>query len=112
MARLMPIIANSYSLDKGGMDIDLSTERPQWILSAYGPGRDAPAQLFGGSEREQSFEEMRLRHYEASAAGRPQQAVRHQISGRVARQVFNPAIPDIRSTRDDSASRGANAAGS
>lgn len=61
-------------LDKAGMLADLTTEVPQWILSAYGPGRYAPTQLFGGL-REQSFEEMRLRHYMAVAAGNPQAAV-------------------------------------
>lgn len=65
-----------YSLDKDAIIADLSTERPQWILSAYGPGRQAPAQLFGGPLREQSFEEMRLMHYMALASGNAQQAVR------------------------------------
>ncbi|KIN01005.1 hypothetical protein OIDMADRAFT_54146 [Oidiodendron maius Zn] len=64
-----------YSLDKTAIITDLSSERPQWILSAYGPGRNAPAQLFGGPMREQSFEEMRLMHYMALASGNPQQAV-------------------------------------
>lgn len=45
------------------MIADLSTELPKWILSAYGPGLKAPVQLFGGEEREKSFEEMRLNHY-------------------------------------------------
>lgn len=65
-----------YGLDKKAIISDLTTERPQWILSAYGPGRQAPAQLFGGPLREQSFEEMRLAHYMGMAAGNPQQAVR------------------------------------
>ncbi|SPQ24285.1 8240401d-6c40-43cd-a661-6df2218d238b [Thermothielavioides terrestris] len=26
---------------------DLTSELPQWILSCYGPGRDAPEQLWG-----------------------------------------------------------------
>ena len=56
---------------------DLTKERPQWILSAYGPGIKAPTQLFGGPLREQSFEEMRLRHYVAAASGNSQQAVCH-----------------------------------
>lgn len=53
----------------------MTSEKPQWILSAYGPGRYAPAQLFGGPMREHSFEEMRLLHYMAVAEGNPQQAV-------------------------------------
>ncbi|KAH9213002.1 hypothetical protein DL95DRAFT_447336 [Leptodontidium sp. 2 PMI_412] len=64
-----------YSLDKKAILLDLTSEKPQWILSAYGPGRNAPAQLFGGPMREHSFEEMRLLHYMAVAAGNPQQAV-------------------------------------
>lgn len=66
---------NTYSLDKAAIVTDLSSERPQWILSAYGPGRNAPTQLFGGELREQSFEEMRYMHYMALASGNPQQAV-------------------------------------
>lgn len=62
-------------LSKDALEKDLTTEAPQWILSAYGPGRDAPEQLFGGHLREQSFEEMRLHHVVATAAGNPQQAV-------------------------------------
>jgi nucleoporin NUP42 len=46
-----------------------------WILSAFGPGSRAPAQLFGGLPREQSFEEMRVRHYELAARGQSQQAI-------------------------------------
>jgi nucleoporin NUP42 len=64
-----------YSLDKAAILTDLTSERPQWILSAYGPGRHAPAQLFGGRMREQSFEEMRLLHYMSEVLGNPQQAV-------------------------------------
>lgn len=45
------------------------------MFSAYGPGKNAPRQLFGGPSREQSFEEMRLRHYEAAAAGNSNQAI-------------------------------------
>ncbi|KAK6088106.1 hypothetical protein SCUP234_01172 [Seiridium cupressi] len=51
---------NAYKITKDALKIDLVDERPQWILSAYGPGRDAPEQLFGGYPREQSFEEIRL----------------------------------------------------
>lgn len=68
-----------YNLDKAAIKQDLTTERPQWILSAYGPGRNAPEQLFGGSTREQSFEEMRLMHYIAAASGNVQPAVGYKI---------------------------------
>ncbi|KAL2072350.1 hypothetical protein VTL71DRAFT_11693 [Oculimacula yallundae] len=64
-----------YSLDKKAILLDLTAEKPQWILSAYGPGRQAPAQLFGGPMREHSFEEMRLIHYMALAAGNSQPAI-------------------------------------
>ncbi|KUJ14751.1 uncharacterized protein LY89DRAFT_686413 [Mollisia scopiformis] len=69
-----------YTLDKNAILTDLTTERPQWILSAYGPGRHAPAQLFGGLPREQSFEEMRLLHYMGLASGNPQQVVQEADS--------------------------------
>ncbi|KAL4951448.1 hypothetical protein BDW69DRAFT_39128 [Aspergillus filifer] len=49
--------------------------RPDWIFSCYGPGRNAPKQLFGGPDREKSFEELRLRHYEAAATGNPGPAI-------------------------------------
>jgi hypothetical protein len=64
-----------FGLDKATILIDLQIERPQWILSAYGPGKQAPAQLFGGPLREQSFEEIRMLHYLGIASGNPQQAV-------------------------------------
>ncbi|EED14592.1 CCCH zinc finger domain protein [Talaromyces stipitatus ATCC 10500] len=57
------------------LDLTLGKERPGWIFSAYGPGKNAPRQLFGGPSREQSFEEMRLRHYESAAAGNVNMAV-------------------------------------
>lgn len=53
----------------------MSKDRPIWILSAYGPGKDPPLQLFGGFLREQSFEELRLRHYELASTGNEQQAI-------------------------------------
>ena len=71
-------MANSkfrYSLSKTSIINDLGNERPTWILSAYGPGIRAPIQLFGGVPREQSFEEMRIRHYELAASGNQQQAI-------------------------------------
>lgn len=64
-----------YGIDRDILIKDLKNERPQWIFSSYGPGRDAPIQLFGGPQREQSFEEMRLRHYIAAAQGHPQSAI-------------------------------------
>ena len=66
-----------YNLSKDGLEKDLTEpERPTWILSAYGPGRDAPDQLFGGYPIEQSFEEIRLHYMQGQLAGNPQGAVR------------------------------------
>ncbi|OBT59406.1 hypothetical protein VE04_00502 [Pseudogymnoascus sp. 24MN13] len=67
-----------YLLGKDAMITDLSTELPQWILSAYGPGLKAPIQLFGGEEREKSFEEMRLNHYALRAQGQEALAAQQQ----------------------------------
>ncbi|KAL1303227.1 hypothetical protein AAFC00_006643 [Neodothiora populina] len=58
-----------YLMTKEGIETDLRNDRPEWPLSAYGPGRDAPRQLFGGLPLEQSFEEMRLMFYLAQAQG-------------------------------------------
>ncbi|TQS34105.1 hypothetical protein Golomagni_05525 [Golovinomyces magnicellulatus] len=55
-----------FTIDKNVIINDLTVEKPQWVLSAYCPGRNLPAQLFGGYPREQSFEEIRLLHYMAS----------------------------------------------
>lgn len=65
-----------YRVSTDTIQTDLTTETPQWILSAYGPGRDTPEQLFGGYPREQSFEEMRLHFLMGQAEGREQEAVR------------------------------------
>ncbi|AEO68441.1 uncharacterized protein THITE_2117979 [Thermothielavioides terrestris NRRL 8126] len=54
---------------------DLTSELPQWILSCYGPGRDAPEQLWGGYPREQSFEEIRLHYMMGAMAGNPNGAL-------------------------------------
>ncbi|KAM5465092.1 hypothetical protein MauCBS54593_006727 [Microsporum audouinii] len=70
---------DKYSLNPADIKSDLTDGqgRPQWIFSAYGPGRNAPIQLFGGPEREQSFEEMRALHYAAVAEGKPQEAIQN-----------------------------------
>ncbi|KAJ3554048.1 hypothetical protein NPX13_g10724 [Xylaria arbuscula] len=49
---------NPYKITKDAIRTDLASERPTWILSCYGPGKDAPEQLFGGYPREQSLEEV------------------------------------------------------
>ena len=66
---------SAYYLESEHIRSDLTADRPIWILSSYGPGKSAPRQLFGGLPREQSFEEMRARHYELAAQGRQQEAI-------------------------------------
>ncbi|KAI0115404.1 hypothetical protein F4814DRAFT_320840 [Daldinia grandis] len=51
---------NPYRITGDIIRTDLGFERPSWMLSCYGPGRDAPEQLFGGYPREQSPEEVML----------------------------------------------------
>ncbi|WEW60128.1 hypothetical protein PRK78_005613 [Emydomyces testavorans] len=66
-----------YALNADDIKSDLTPGkgRPQWIFSAYGPGKQAPIQLFGGPDREQSFEEMRAIHYAAAASGNVEKAI-------------------------------------
>lgn len=66
--------AADFYLNRDAIQKDLQEERPEWILSAYGPGRDAPEQLWGGI-LEQSPEEMRLHAMTCEAAGNLQGAV-------------------------------------
>lgn len=56
------------------MKNDLTTQRPIYPLSCYGPGREAPRQLIEGLV-EISPEELRLRYYTLRAAGNEPQAV-------------------------------------
>ena len=85
-----------YKLDKAIITNDLSKERPQWILSSYGPGRDAPLQLFGGHPREQSFEELRFRHYELTAQKNQQLAIQEaQALVTNAEQQIQAALNDV-----------------
>lgn len=90
-------IYSRYKLDKSVITVDLGKERPLWILSAYGPGgKEAPIQLFGGPIREQSFEELRLRHYELAASGNQQQAIQEaQRLVSEAEQQINNALNDV-----------------
>jgi nucleoporin NUP42 len=50
------------------MKSDLTSQRPIYPLSAYGPGRDAPRQLIEGPV-EISPEELRVRYYGCRSAG-------------------------------------------
>lgn len=86
-----------YKVDKSVITVDLGKERPLWILSAYGPGgKEAPIQLFGGPIREQSFEELRLRHYELAASGNQQQAIQEaQRLVSEAEQQINNILSDV-----------------
>ncbi|MCJ1435438.1 hypothetical protein MMC27_004811 [Xylographa pallens] len=84
-----------YHLDREIIKTDLSGEKPIWTLSAYGPGRGAPLQLFGGYPREQSFEELRLRYYELASAGNQQQAVQEE------QQLIANAEQQIQSALND-----------
>ncbi|KAI4175853.1 MAG: hypothetical protein LQ343_001467 [Gyalolechia ehrenbergii] len=85
-----------YHLDKDIISKDLTNERPLYILSSYGPGRDAPQQLFGGQPREQSFEELRLRHHELASAGNEAQAIQEaQALYNNAEQQIQKALSDL-----------------
>ncbi|KAI0891023.1 hypothetical protein F4806DRAFT_484352 [Annulohypoxylon nitens] len=61
---------NPYKITAETIKADLTIERPPWLLSCYGPGRDAPEQLFGGYPREQSLEEVMV--YIKSSANQQQ----------------------------------------
>lgn len=65
---------SSYNISGETIRLDLTTERPIWPLSSYGPGKNAPLQLMEG-DIEQSPEEMRVKHYLAMAQGNPQESV-------------------------------------
>ncbi|KAH7094894.1 hypothetical protein FB567DRAFT_15500 [Paraphoma chrysanthemicola] len=57
-----------YHLDPVDMKNDLTSQRPIYPLSSYGPGRDAPRQLIEGAV-EISPEELRVRYYSQRLAG-------------------------------------------
>ena len=82
-------------MDAAAIISDLSTERPGWILSCYGPGKNAAGQLFGGYPQEQSFEEMRFLHFELAARGRMDDALRQaQALNEHALEQINAALQD------------------
>lgn len=70
---------HSYYLDKDTIAADLNDgpkgEKPEWELSSYGPGRDAPRQLLEGA-LEQSPQEMRVLCYMAMSENKLQDYVR------------------------------------
>ena len=70
---------NRYSLTSEELVEDLRDERPQWLMSCYGPGLDnPPRQLFEGFPLEQSMEEIRVFHYLALAAGNEQASAQNE----------------------------------
>ena len=76
--------------------MDLTEDCPLWILSSYSPTPDTPRQLFGGIHREQSYEELRLRHYQLAAAGQEQLAVREATEFYdSAKQQIQAALRDL-----------------
>lgn len=79
MYLLSMLIFYRYHLDANTIIRDLTAEKPQWILSCYGPGKNAPEQIFGGN-REQSFEEMRYKYYLAVHQGTAPEAVNEAIA--------------------------------
>ncbi|KAH6966323.1 hypothetical protein EDB82DRAFT_515506 [Fusarium venenatum] len=89
--------AEKYNINADTIEKDLTTEVPQWILSAYAPGRDAPGQLFGGFPREQSFEELRLHFMMGKASGNEQQVLNEaQELYANAQQQMQTALRDVK----------------
>ena len=75
---------------------DLTTDRPLYILSAYAPSKSLAEQLFGGQPREQSFEELRFRHYELTAQGNEAQAIQEaQVLNSNAEEQIKTALADL-----------------
>jgi hypothetical protein len=64
----------SFHLDRDDIKNDLTTQRPIYPLSCYGPGREAPRQLIEGPV-EISPEELRLRYYTLRTEGNEPTAV-------------------------------------
>ncbi|KAL3468505.1 hypothetical protein BJX64DRAFT_295742 [Aspergillus heterothallicus] len=83
--------SGGFNMTAGDIKTDLQAGkgRPDWLFSCYGPGRNAPKQLFGGPQRELSFEELRLRHYEAAAGGNPGPAIQE------AESLYNEAVKQM-----------------
>ncbi|KAK0744586.1 hypothetical protein B0T21DRAFT_358041 [Apiosordaria backusii] len=75
---------------------DLANELPQWIFSCYGPGKDAPDNLFGGYPREQQPEEIRLHFMKGQAAGEADAALNEIMQlHTVARQQIDHTLSNI-----------------
>ncbi|KAK4204531.1 hypothetical protein QBC40DRAFT_272513 [Triangularia verruculosa] len=75
---------------------DLQDELPQWIFSCYGPGKDAPDNLFGGYPREQQPEEIRLHFMRGQMAGEADAALNEIMQlHTVARQQIEHTLSNI-----------------
>lgn len=57
----------SYTISGDAIKLDMTKERPVWILSSYAPGKDPPVQLI--DKKDVSPEELRVRAYELAAQG-------------------------------------------
>ncbi|TKA82122.1 hypothetical protein B0A55_01811 [Friedmanniomyces simplex] len=70
-----------FHLDRDSVAVDLDGgpkgEKPEWLLSSYGPGRDAPRQLLEGP-LEQSMQEMRVLYYMAARENKLQDYLQHE----------------------------------
>ncbi|KAK4675239.1 hypothetical protein QC764_001550 [Podospora pseudoanserina] len=75
---------------------DLQNELPQWIFSCYGPGKDAPDNLFGGYPREQQPEELRIHFMKGQAAGEAEAAMNEIMQlHQVARQQIEHTLSNV-----------------
>ncbi|KAF2501689.1 hypothetical protein BU16DRAFT_522599 [Lophium mytilinum] len=84
-----------YHLSPDTIKDDLVKERPEWPLSAYGPGRDAPLQLLEGGI-DISPEEMRMRFYAARAAGRENQYIEQEaVLAKEAQNQIDKILNDL-----------------
>ncbi|KAL1899305.1 hypothetical protein Cpir12675_001498 [Ceratocystis pirilliformis] len=99
---------NPYKLSRDAIEKDLTSETPQWILSAYGPGTNAPEQLWGGFPLEQSADEIRLYYLTSEQAGKQGEALEQiaklyqEAQGRIRNAASNldDVIRYINSSRD------------
>lgn len=67
-----PVLTAS-SCSRDGIKLDLTTERPRWVMSSYGPGKGEPSMISG---LDVSPEELRLQFYTARTQNNPALYVR------------------------------------
>src|SRR3978361_347166 len=76
-------------------DLSAGKGRPIWILSSYGPGKNAPASLL--QDNEFSPEEVRARFYELAAQSKQDEADREAIAlWSKAEQEINQVVSNAR----------------